>query len=124
MDLFSFFIICCSVFIILLLFTLFFAERSSEEVDYHYKARQLIPATVEWAMSEMMGVIEWNFLRRDFGDSNSDKREVWKEEQEPVSCQLDAWTRGKVPIRSKPVNILIMYNCIIIPNTVSQCFNG
>ena len=97
-----------------LLFTLFFAERSWEEVDYHYKARQLIPATVEWAMSEMMGVIEWNFLKRDFGDSNSDKREVWKEEQEPVSCQLDAWTRGKVPIRSKPVNILniIMYNCI------------
>ena len=36
-----------------------------------------------------------------------DESVVWKEEQEPVSCQLDAWTRGKgkVPIKSKPVNL-------------------
>ena len=96
--------ICVCLFFLIIYFMLL-AERSWEQVDYHYKARQLIPATVEWAMAEMMEVIEWNFLKRDFGDSNSDESKVWKEEQEPMSCQLDAWTRGKVPIRSKPVYI-------------------
>ena len=87
-------------------------------MDYHYKAQQLIPTTVEWAMTEMMEVIEWNFLKRDVGDSNFDQSVVWKEEQEPISYQLDAWTRGKVPIKGKPVN-LHYYNSIYVCLSVS-----
>ena len=69
-------------------------------------------------MTEMMEVIEWNFLKRDVGDSNFVQSVVWKEEQEAISCQLDAWTRGKVPIRSKPVNLLnyyVLFNYILYP---------
>ncbi|KAI6659045.1 hypothetical protein LOD99_14721 [Oopsacas minuta] len=77
-------------------------EQSWEKVDYHFKARQLIPATVEWAMTEMMEVVEWNFLKRD-KSNESNQIEVWREEQEPIPCELEAWTRGKVPIRSKPI---------------------
>ena len=40
----------CFELLCLFIIYLFLTELSWEEVDYHYKARQLIPATVEWAI--------------------------------------------------------------------------
>ncbi|KAJ3045181.1 hypothetical protein HDV00_011051 [Rhizophlyctis rosea] len=77
-------------------------QRSHDVLFEKHIESQVLPYAVEFAKETVVGIVEWEFFKRDPGDIDP---LTWEPDEEPHPVPIDSWARGAIPVRKAPATV-------------------
>ncbi|KAJ3290330.1 hypothetical protein HK104_006849 [Borealophlyctis nickersoniae] len=74
-------------------------QKSHDVLFEKHIESQVLPYAVAFARETIIGIVEWEFFKRDPGEIDP---RTWLPDEEPSPATTDSWARGAIPVRKAP----------------------